>query len=154
MDQLIFDKRIRLNDLMFYWEINNKYRIYCAIKEFGYSICFDKTNYDKSDEIDFFIYEADSKSDWVDMYADTFNKLSKETLEKFGLSDSVNKKASKKEFERVFDLIYNSAVKEGVNIPSLNKEVKKQEKPCRSCCRMNDIGVSSCWWCEIKSPTG
>jgi hypothetical protein len=23
----------------------------------------------------------------------------------------------------------------------------RQEKPCQSCRRMNDLGVSTCWWC-------
>jgi hypothetical protein len=23
----------------------------------------------------------------------------------------------------------------------------RQEKPCQSCRRMNDLGVSACWWC-------
>jgi len=32
----------------------------------------------------------------------------------------------------------------------------RQEKPCRnkSCGRLNDLGVSTCWWCEINNPTG
>jgi len=31
---------------------------------------------------------------------------------------------------------------------------KKQEKPCRHCGRINDIGVIECWHCMIQNPTG
>ena len=27
------------------------------------------------------------------------------------------------------------------------------EKPCRGCNKPNDLGVNSCWWCGIETPT-
>jgi len=31
------------------------------------------------------------------------------------------------------------------------KEIK--ELPCKNCSRKNDVGIKSCWFCEVKDPT-
>ena len=29
---------------------------------------------------------------------------------------------------------------------------KREEKGCKSCKKMNDVGVECCWWCGIERP--
>ena len=29
----------------------------------------------------------------------------------------------------------------------------RQEKSCKSCGKMNDLGINVCWWCETNNPT-
>jgi len=33
-----------------------------------------------------------------------------------------------------------------------SKPSARQEKPCKQCTRMNDVGINKCWFCEVIIP--
>jgi len=39
------------------------------------------------------------------------------------------------------------------NLPTTNVSNVRKEKACRCCGRMNDIGATPCWCCDVSKPT-
>jgi hypothetical protein len=135
---------------------SNKRAVMFFIGDYRIDICdrnqicgLDYKAYQNAASISYSIYKKIDKND-----NNSYANISKEDVVKLGIYHWYHNNAHKAEFEHVFEALHILAGDKNSNNGD-SYVAAIQEKPCRRCGKMNNIGASVCWnifFCGVENP--